>query len=81
MSTMTFRPAPEGHVSLPTVTMADWSRVLRWWKPETGIPRRCVGCGAGLTNEPPQWERYGRVYCLLGCARQCAWISNVGWHL
>jgi hypothetical protein len=75
------RPSPEGHVAQPVLKLSDWSRALRWWRPESGIPRRCAECNASLTNEPPQWERFGRVYCLLGCARQYAWISSVGWEL
>ncbi len=75
------RPEPEGHVALPVLRMSDWSRVRRWWRPEAGIPRHCPSCGARLANEPPQWERFGRVYCLLGCARQVAWISSAGWEL
>lgn len=76
------RPIPANHVALPTVTMADWSRSLRWWKPETGIPRRCPDCNAQVMVEPPLWDRSGRVVCGLGagCGRDIAWISNVGWE-
>lgn len=75
------RLTPADHVPLPTVRMSDWNRERRWWKPETGIPRRCVACNARLMVDPPLWERYGRVACLVGCGREVAYISSVGWHL
>lgn len=77
------RPAPEGHVALPTLKMSDWSRPIRWWSPEAGIPRRCPACRARLLVEPPLWERFGRVVCGIdsGCGREYAWVSSTGWEL
>lgn len=79
MTTVKAHGAPANHVALPTLTRADWDARTRWWRPETGIERRCPTCGSGLSNEPPQAQRYGRVFCLLGCTRQVAWVSSVGW--
>lgn len=80
MSTAANRKAPEGHVERPTLTLADWDRQAGWWKIETGISRWCPWCGAQMMNEPPMWERYGRVVCGLGsgCNREIAWITGVG---
>jgi len=83
MTASTSRKPPADHVKLPELKLSDWSRQLRWWKPEAGIPRRCPTCSARLMVDPPLWERWGRVYCGIdsGCGREYAWVSAVGWNL
>jgi hypothetical protein len=75
------REAPADHVARPVLKMSDWSRALRWWKPEAGIPQRCAECNAQLAVEPPCGQRYGRVVCGIGCGREYAFVSAVGWEL
>lgn len=74
------KPAPATHVDLPTLRMSDWVRHRRWWHPDAEIPTRCTDCRGRIFNEPPQFERFGRVYCSM-CSRTLAWISHVGWSL
>jgi len=75
------REAPEGHVERPVLRMSDWSRARRWWRPELGIPERCPTCGSGLGVEAPVAARFGRVVCVIGCGREVAWVSSIGWNL
>ena len=79
--TQSVRLAPEGHVARPVLRMSDWSRHERWWRPETGIPRRCTTCQSQLGVEAPEGQRFGRVYCVIGCGREYAFVSSVGWQL
>lgn len=73
------RPLPDGATLLPTLTRADWDRQARWWRTETGIPKRCVTCHGHVTNEPPVYERFGRVFCAC-CSRTFGWIPEAGWR-
>jgi hypothetical protein len=75
------RPEREGHTALPVLRMSDWSRAARWWRPELGIPQRCPTCRSRLAVEAPEGQRFGRVLCALGCAREVAYVSSIGWNL
>ena len=75
------REAPEGHVERPVLRMSDWSRARRWWRPELGIPERCPTCSSRLGVEAPEGDIYGRVVCVIGCGREVAWVSSIGWNL
>jgi hypothetical protein len=75
------RPIPAGQAVPLVLKLSDWSRHLRWWKPEAGIPRRCPECNAHLTVEPPAGQLYGRVWCPIGCGREYAFVSAAGWQL
>jgi ribosomal protein S27AE len=60
------RPAPAGHVDLPTYRLSD---------PRVRISRRCPsGCGDTVMAELPEGLSPGRVVCFGMCGRTFGWV-------